>query len=257
MLCVLVAGCASKEMAPEANEDVTLLPAVSLLLTPAETLTSGESCCVQCHWVRCRWVNRRNAVGCHRMDATTGLEGTLQPIPSHPTKRWLQLHSHPIKVPGAHAGTDHCRIRRYEEPRRVFVLFHHSRGQKILKTIELEKIPTHWIGATGKFFVREKDGNKILVKPPPQRGLDRSNVYIGPSTMKDYQIQVDLMGTRNKRRLPDMGLIANRYTLDMQGKHQRLQIRSWASDLRMAEDNRLRLGDRCLVHNENDGRNCR
>ena len=32
-----------------------------------------------------------------------------------------------------------------------------------------------------------------------------------------------------------MGLIANRYTLDMQGKHQRLQIRSWASDLRMAK----------------------
>ena len=53
--------------------------------------------------------------------------------------------------------------------------------------------------------------------------------------MRDYTIQVDLMGTKNKRRLPDMGLIANRYTLDMQGRHQRLQIRSWASDLRMAK----------------------
>ena len=83
--------------------------------------------------------------------------------------------------------------------------------------------------------MREQDGNKVLVKTPAQRGLDRSNVYIGPSTMKDYQIQVDLMGTKNKRRLPDMGLIANRYTLDMQGRHQRLQIRSWASDLRMAK----------------------
>ena len=103
------------------------------------------------------------------------------------------------------------------------------------ETVELEKIPTHWIGATGKFFVREKDGNKVLVKTPVQRGLNRSNVYLGPSTMKDYQIQVDLMGTKNKRRLPDLGLIANRYTLDMQGRHQRLQIRSWASDLRMAK----------------------
>ena len=103
------------------------------------------------------------------------------------------------------------------------------------ETIELEKIPTHWIGATGKFFVREKDGGKVLVKTPVQRGLNRSNVYLGPSTMKNYQIQVDLMGTKNKRRLPDMGLIANRYTLDMQGRHQRLQIRSWASDLRMAK----------------------
>ena len=83
--------------------------------------------------------------------------------------------------------------------------------------------------------MRERDGKKVLVKTPVQRGLNRSNVYLGPSTMKDYQIQIDLMGTKNKRRLPDLGLIANRYTLDMQGRHQRLQIRSWASDLRMAK----------------------
>ena len=31
-----------------------------------------------------------------------------------------------------------------------------------------------------------------------------------------------------------MGLIANRYTLDLMGNHQRLQVRSWTSDLRMA-----------------------
>ena len=83
------------------------------------------------------------------------------------------------------------------------------------ETVELEKIPR-----TGSvrpaIFVREKDGNKVLVKTPVQRGLNRSNVYLGPSTMKNYQIQIDLMGTKNKRRLPDLGLIANRYTLDMQ-----------------------------------------
>ena len=32
-----------------------------------------------------------------------------------------------------------------------------------------------------------------------------------------------------------MGLIAGRYILDMQGNHQRLQVRSWTSDLRMAK----------------------
>ena len=31
-----------------------------------------------------------------------------------------------------------------------------------------------------------------------------------------------------------MGLIANRYTLDMMGYHQQLQIRTWAAELRMA-----------------------
>ena len=53
--------------------------------------------------------------------------------------------------------------------------------------------------------------------------------------MSDYVVQVDLMGTRRKRNRPDMGLIAHRYTLDLMGNHQWLQIRSWASDLRMAK----------------------
>ncbi len=97
------------------------------------------------------------------------------------------------------------------------------------------KHPPHWIRATNRYAVREIDGNKVLVKPPARRGLQRSNVYIGRPNMSDYSVQVDLMGTKPKRNLPDMGLIANRYTLEMQGNHQRLQILSWRSDLRMAK----------------------
>ena len=95
--------------------------------------------------------------------------------------------------------------------------------------------PPHWVRATGRYVVREMSGNKVLVKPPARRGLHRSNVYIGPPNMNDYTIQVDLMGTKPKRNLPDMGLIANRYTLEMQGNHRRLQVLSWRSDLRMAK----------------------
>ena len=97
------------------------------------------------------------------------------------------------------------------------------------------KNPPHWVRATSRFVVREISGNKVLVKPPARRGLHRSNVYIGPPNMRNYTIQVDVMGTKPKRNLPDMGLIANRYTLEMQGNHQRLQVLSWRSDLRMAK----------------------
>ena len=97
------------------------------------------------------------------------------------------------------------------------------------------KHPPHWIRATNRYAVREIGGNKVLVKPPARRGLQRSNVYIGSPNMSDYTVQVDLMGTKPKRNLPDMGLIANRYTLEMQGNHQRLQVLSWRSDLRMAK----------------------
>ena len=97
------------------------------------------------------------------------------------------------------------------------------------------KVPTHWIGAIGKFFTRQQGDNKILVKTLAKRGLNRSVVFLGPPKMSNYTVKIDLMGTRNKRRLPDMGLVANRYILDLQGIHQRLQVRSWSSDLRMAK----------------------
>ena len=101
--------------------------------------------------------------------------------------------------------------------------------------VDLDTFPTHWIGAGSKFFVRQDGNNRILVKPPVKRGLNRSVVFIGTPEMSDYTIQVDLKGSKNKRRIPDMGLVANRYILDMQGIHQRLQVRSWSSDLRMAK----------------------
>lgn len=95
--------------------------------------------------------------------------------------------------------------------------------------------PRHWVWGGRGFKVEEQDGNKALVKPPAARGLDRSNLYIGPPDMKGYTVQADLMGARRRRWLPDMGLIAHRYLLDLQGAYQRLEVRSWSSDLRMVQ----------------------
>ena len=125
--------------------------------------------------------------------------------------------------------------------------------QEDFESIEEGKSPPHWVRATNRFVVREMDGNKVLVKPPARRGLHRSNVYIGPPNMKGYTLQVDLLGTKPKRNLPDMGLIAHRYTLEMQGNHQRLQVLSWRSDLRMAKVGGFQMGTERLVHHENDG----
>ncbi len=73
------------------------------------------------------------------------------------------------------------------------------------------------------------------MKTEAPRGLQRSDVYIGPPDLSGYTVQADLMGVKRRRNRPDMGLIAQRYTLDMQGNHQRLQIRTWAAALRMAK----------------------
>ena len=214
-------GCASKRL-PE-----TVEPAVTILLAPAESVTAGEA--VQLRVIGFAASGSRMLAG-PGLDVEwtlAGLAGTLQ----------NGLFT-PDKNAGAQAGIVSAQVEGMKATARVRVI-PALPWTEDFEGITLEKIPTHWIGATGKFFVRENPtssaSNKVLVKTPVQRGLNRSNVYLGPPTMKDYTIQVDLMGTKTKRRLPDMGLIANRYTLDMQGRHQRLQIRSWASDLRMAK----------------------
>lgn len=92
-----------------------------------------------------------------------------------------------------------------------------------------------WVGTGSKFKVREVAGNKVLVKPPAARGLHRANTYFGAPDMAGYTIQADLLGTQKHRAVPDMGLIAQRYTLDLMGYHQQLQIRTWAAELRMAQ----------------------
>lgn len=220
IVCLLALGCASKEMAPEPVK-MSAAPAVSLLVTPAEILTSGDPVTFK-------------AIGFDANGEQTAAMGDVQWIPAGLMGTLEDGTFTPDKSAGAFAGTITAQTGDMKATARVRVV-PELPWTEDFEAIELEKIPTHWIGATGKFFVREKDGGKVLVKTPVQRGLNRSNVYLGPSTLKDYQIQIDLMGTKNKRRLPDMGLIANRYTLDMQGRHQRLQIRSWASDLRMAK----------------------
>ena len=54
--------------------------------------------------------------------------------------------------------------------------------------------------------------------------------------MQGYTIESDVRATRKGRRMGDVGLINNGYTLDMQGVHQKLQIRSWASELSFSKE---------------------
>jgi outer membrane protein assembly factor BamB len=95
-------------------------------------------------------------------------------------------------------------------------------------------VPRHWIGAGPRFKVTDLGGGKRLHKPPVTSGLSRSTVFVGPATLKGYTVQSSLLATRQGRRLPDMGLINQGYTLDLMGRHQRLQLRTWGAELEKA-----------------------
>ncbi|MCB1037821.1 MAG: PQQ-binding-like beta-propeller repeat protein, partial [Acidobacteria bacterium] len=102
--------------------------------------------------------------------------------------------------------------------------------------IEEGKAPTTWIGVGIKAKVKQIEGvGKVLVKDRPPVGVPRAAFYVGTPDMSGYTVQADVLGTQQGRRRPDMGLIDSGYILELQGNHQRLQIRSWTAELRMAE----------------------
>ncbi len=121
--------------------------------------------------------------------------------------------------------------------------------------------PLPWIGMRYRHVVREVDGSKCLVKVTTIPKGTRSQGWIGPITLHDYAIKADFRAQETgvgkpgspasdatkasasdadafakafgnaaaleKARMPDMGLIAQRYTLDLMGASQQLQLRSW------------------------------
>jgi hypothetical protein len=101
--------------------------------------------------------------------------------------------------------------------------------------IEVGKPPAGWIGTGNRFTVQEKDGTRVLAKPFMDQGLERQNVFIGSPALSDYTVQADVMGSAKGLKRPDVGVIAGRYTLDLMGKHDKIQLRDWA-ELRAVEN---------------------
>ncbi|MDX1961819.1 MAG: PQQ-binding-like beta-propeller repeat protein [Pirellulales bacterium] len=111
------------------------------------------------------------------------------------------------------------------------------------KSIEGEPVIT-WVGVRHRHKIREIDGEKVMVKVTTIPRGTRSQGWLGPWNMTNYTIQADLRGQAVKAiaetdqgkqeiiKLPDMGLINMRYTLDMMGDSQKLQLRSWTSQIK-------------------------
>jgi len=86
--------------------------------------------------------------------------------------------------------------------------------------------PLPWIGARFKFDVREKDGNKCLVKTVDNRFFQRATVFMGDPGLKNYTIEADVMSEGNKRKMSDVGLINQRYKIVLKGNEKKLEVSS-------------------------------
>ncbi len=93
------------------------------------------------------------------------------------------------------------------------------------------EVPVTWVGARYRHIIREVDGNKLMVKITTIPKGTRSQSLMGPTDLHDYTIQADVRGALTNNKLPDMGVIGQRYTLDLMGASQQLQLRSWTPQL--------------------------
>ena len=81
---------------------------------------------------------------------------------------------------------------------------------------------------------RRVDGNGVMTKIKTIPKGARSQGWMGPQSLDDYTIQADVLA-RPRNQMPDIGLIGQRYTLSLMGESQQLQIRTWTTQLRMAQ----------------------
>jgi len=78
---------------------------------------------------------------------------------------------------------------------------------------------------------RKFEGNIVALKINTIPKGTRSQGWMGPTDLHDYTIQADVCGLTRNDKVPDMAVIGQRYTLDLMGASQQLQIRSWTAQL--------------------------
>lgn len=97
------------------------------------------------------------------------------------------------------------------------------------------QVPITWIGARYRHEARDVNGKPAIVKITTIPKGTRSQTWFGPTDLHDYTITADVQAAAGAAKLPDIGVIAQRYTMDLMGESQQLQIRTWTAQLRMAK----------------------
>ncbi len=90
-----------------------------------------------------------------------------------------------------------------------------------------EAPPEHWINTANKLFVRELDGNKVLLRVPDATPQRRTRVFMGPATWSNYTVESDVRVTEKRRQMSDVGVFAQRYGLVLFGNNQKIELQPW------------------------------
>jgi outer membrane protein assembly factor BamB len=93
----------------------------------------------------------------------------------------------------------------------------------------LKDAPVTWVGARYRHVMRQVDGSNVMVKITTIPKGTRSRLSMGHSDEHDYTIQCDFKAAVQDEKTPDVGVIAQGYTLAIESLNKRLLLNSWGS----------------------------
>ncbi len=88
------------------------------------------------------------------------------------------------------------------------------------KMVPVGAVPAGWVNAQLKYSVQNIGGENVLFKKndDPRPPIARAIAYITMPESKEYTIEAELKGIEKKDKLPDVGVVANRYVFYLDGK---------------------------------------
>lgn len=84
--------------------------------------------------------------------------------------------------------------------------------------------PLPWIGARFRWEVVDLDGNKVFAKALDRILFQRAFTLIGDPQLSNYTVEADVMSHGNRRMVSNVGLINQRYVVNLVGNWQMIQV---------------------------------
>jgi outer membrane protein assembly factor BamB len=94
--------------------------------------------------------------------------------------------------------------------------------------------PLPWIGARFKWDIREFDGNKMFNKTLDRLLFQRAFTFFGDPRMSNYTVAADVMSDGNKRMMSNVGVINQRYVINLVGNYKQLEVLSNQERIKVA-----------------------
>jgi len=102
--------------------------------------------------------------------------------------------------------------------------------------------PSFWLSCKTKWDVREKDGSKVLARTIDNPLFQRSIVLFGDADDSNYTVQADVMVEGNRRGMASVGVIDQRYLVQLRGNYQDIEVSSNFESLKISAPCKIEAG---------------